>query len=79
MIVKRYRFDESASLGRGPLKSMFNRSNGCVDLIKVEEFFTKDGLISVHIGHFSITVFTSFVEYGKFRDLTKCIMREIPG
>ena len=67
-------------VGNGPLKSMFNRSIGCVDLIRVLLIgLKKRGLISEQVVQLLQHRLTSSKEYGKFLDLTKCHRRVTPG
>ena len=68
------------SFGNGPLKSMFNRSNGCVAfMIWTGSDFWKRGLHSLQMEHEDVNLRISSTENGKFLFLTNTATREIPG
>ena len=65
--------------GKGPLKSIFNLSYGCVAIIKVPVLGLKNcGFSSEHILHDRINFFTSSVEYGRFLVRKACTILVMP-
>ena len=64
----------------GPLKSMFNRSNGCVAfMIWASSGLWKRGLHSSQTEHKYVILQMSSTENGKFLFATNAVIRVIPG